>query len=183
MLLKSIVTSSLFTCRNFGNIFVYATHDCPRHVLNISAVCQLWRDAALKTPMLWTTLELTTRFNRDNHINSWIERARSYPLSLVIRNRNHDHNHVNTALTLLPNHKWKSISLDSVTSTLLILQQLEFSNLEMLESFSLKPRFFAELSLPDALRYAPKLKTLLLDAVLHTYEESTISRIPRCTVV
>jgi hypothetical protein len=36
----------------FGEIFVYATRDRPRHVLNLSAVCQLWRDAALGTPVL-----------------------------------------------------------------------------------------------------------------------------------
>ncbi|KAF8814956.1 hypothetical protein BYT27DRAFT_7129468, partial [Phlegmacium glaucopus] len=42
----------------FGKIFVYATRDSPRHVLNLSAVCQLWRYAALSTPVLWSTLEL-----------------------------------------------------------------------------------------------------------------------------
>ena len=42
----------------FGIIFVYATRDRPRHVLNISAVCQLWRNAALGTPVLWSTLDL-----------------------------------------------------------------------------------------------------------------------------
>ena len=63
----------------FGKIFVYATRDRPRHALNISAVCQLWRDAAISTPILWSTLQLghhTTRRNMDNHISSWIERAR-----------------------------------------------------------------------------------------------------------
>jgi hypothetical protein len=150
----------------FGKIFVYATRDRPRHVLNISAVCQLWRDAALSTPMLWSTLEFghhTTRRNMDNHINSWIERARSYPLSLVIRNRTCILDPVKTALTLLPNYKWKSISLDGdLEGILSILNELKFSDLEMLESFSLRPRFCDEIYLPDSLRYVPKLKTLLL---------------------
>ena len=72
----------------FGEIFVYATRDRPGHVLNISAVCQLWRYAALSTPRLWSTLELghhMTRRNMQNHIDLWIERAHSYPLSLVVR--------------------------------------------------------------------------------------------------
>jgi hypothetical protein len=80
---------------NFGQIFVYATRDRPRHVLNLSAVYQLWRYAALSTPTLWSTLELghrTARWNMRNHIDSWIERAHSYPLSLpvVIRKQDSD---------------------------------------------------------------------------------------------
>ena len=151
----------------FGQIFVYATRDRPRHVLNLSAVCQLWRYAALRTPMLWSTLELghrTTKRNTDNHIDSWIERARSCPLSLVIRKQYGYLDPVNSVLTLIPNHQWKSITLDSDdTSILSILEKLELSNLEMLEKFSLATRFYFEISFPDALRYAPKLKTLSLN--------------------
>ena len=71
--LLSPVPSRCLPIEIFGKIFVYATRDRPRHVLNISAVCQLWRAAALSTPMLWTTLELghhTTRSNMENHIYS-----------------------------------------------------------------------------------------------------------------
>ncbi|KAF8814955.1 hypothetical protein BYT27DRAFT_7072750, partial [Phlegmacium glaucopus] len=71
----------------FGKIFVCATRDSPRYVLNLSAVCQLWRYAALSTSALWSTLELghhTSTRKMFNHVNSWIERARSYPLSLTI---------------------------------------------------------------------------------------------------
>ena len=147
----------------FGKIFVYATHDCPKHVLNLSAVCQLWRDAALRTPMLWSTLELghhTTRRKMMNHINSWIERARSYPLSLVVRKQDDCLDPVHSVLSLTTKHQWKSITLDSGDKSILsILQDLEFSNLE---SFSLAAHFYSELSLPDALRNAPKLKTLSL---------------------
>ena len=154
----------------FGQIFVYATRDRPRHVLKLSAVCQLWRYAALSTPMLWSTLELghhTTRSNMDNHINSWIERAGSYPLSLVIDKDPGNRgilDPVNSVLTHIPNHQWKSITLHSnKTSILSILEKLEPSNLEMLERFSLATWFFFEISFPDALRYAPKLKTLSLN--------------------
>ena len=148
----------------FGKIFVYATRDRPRHALNISAVCQLWRDAAISTPILWSTLQLghhTTRRNMDNHISSWIERARSYPLSLVIRKQEGFLDPVYSVFSLITKHQWKSITLDGVESILLILKELEISNLEMLESFSPAPRFRTEL--PDALRHAPKLKTLFLD--------------------
>ena len=153
----------------FGQIFVYATRDRPRHVLNLSAVCQLWRDAALNTPTLWSTLELghhTTRCYMRNHIDSWIERAHSYPLSLVIRKQDSDVflNPVLTALTLIANHQWKSITLDSDDTIILsILYELKYSNIEILESFSLAARFYSELSLPDVLQYAPKLKTLSLN--------------------
>ena len=153
----------------FGQIFVYATCDHPRHVLDLSAVCQLWRYAALSTPMLWSTLELghhTKRHNTDNHINSWIERARSYPLSLIIRKRKGFLDPVKSALTLIANHQWKSITLDSDNRGISsILEKLELSNLEMLESFSLGPRFNSNLTYPDALRYAPKLKTLSLNII------------------
>ena len=156
---------------NFGQIFVYATRDCPRHVLNLSAVCQLWRYAALSTPILWSTLELahhTTRRNTDNHIDLWIERARSYPLSLVLRKQDGCLDPVNSALTLITNHQWKSITLDSDNRSISsILEKLEFSNLEMLESFSLNPRSCSNLTFPDALRYAPKLKTLSLEIQFH----------------
>ena len=157
----------------FGQIFVYATCDRPRHVLNISAICQLWRAAALGTPVLWSTLELghhTTRRDMDNHINSWIERARSYPLSLVIRERGFPSVPFYSVLTLISKHRWKSITLDSGdTSILSILKDVEFSNLEMLESFSLATRFYDTYptSPPDALRYAPKLKTLSLHTNHH----------------
>ena len=152
----------------FGKIFVYATHDRPRHVLNLSAVCQLWRDAALCTPVLWSTLELghhSKRHNMDNHIDSWIERAHSYPLSLVIEKRDDFLDPVNCILTLITKHRWKSITLHTCdTSILSILKKLEFSNLETLETFSLYPQpcdgYYSKLSYPDALRYAPKLKTL-----------------------
>ena len=149
----------------FGEIFMYATHDSPRHVLNLSAVCQLWRDAALRTPALWSTLELvnySAQYNMDSHIDSWIKRAHSYPLSLVIRHHNGFLNPVNTALILLNNHKWRSITLEGDKSILSILKELRFANLDMLESFSLQFRN-SNLSIPDSLRSAPKLKTLCLD--------------------
>ena len=150
----------------FGEIFVHATRDRPRHVLNLSAVCRLWRDAALSIPMLWSTLELghhTTKHNMDNHINSWIERAQSYPLSLVIRKQDGFLDPVYSVFTLITKHQWKSITLDSDdTSIISILKKLEFSNLEMLESFSLAPRFYSHSAPPDALRCAPKLKTMSL---------------------
>ena len=153
----------------FGKIFVYATHDRPRHVLNISAVCQLWRNAALGTPMLWSTLELghhTTQENMYNHINSWTKRALSYPLSLVIRKQNGSLDPVSNVLTLINKHQWKSITLDSdVKSILSIPKALELSNLELLESFCLAPRLNFKLSPPSTLRYAPKLKTLSLYTV------------------
>jgi hypothetical protein len=127
----------------FGEIFVYATRDLPRHVLNISAVCQFWRDLALSTPMLWSTLKLghhRTRRNMDNHINSWIERAHSYPLSLVVRTRSGFLDPVYSVLSnsLISKHQLKSITLDGIKSATLILKELESSNLEMLESFSIK---------------------------------------------
>ena len=155
----------------FGEIFYYATRDRPRHVLNLSAVCRLWRDAALSTPILWSTLELghhTTKRNMDNHVDSWIERAHSYPLSLVIRKEHDIWNRLDpvcNGLTLITNHQWKSVTLDSGGINILsILEELNFSNLEMLESFSLATRFHSnsKLRFPVALRYAPKLKTLSL---------------------
>ena len=160
----------------FGQIFDYATHDRPRHVLNLSAVCQSWRAAALRTPILWSTLELghhTRRRNMNNHINSWIERARSYPLSLVIQFGEEDNflDPLYSVLNLITKYQWKLITLDSGdtdsgdTTILSILKELEFSNLEVLESFSLALRFYYPKLLPsppDALRYAPKLKTLSL---------------------
>ena len=154
----------------FVEIFAYATRDRPRHVLNLSAVCQLWREAALSAPMLWSTLELghhKTKFNMDNHINSWIERAHSHPLSLVIIHPDSRGflDPVDSALTLFTNdRKWKSITLGGDTSIVSILEKLEFSSLEMLESFSVEQQFttFAELAFPDTLRHAPKLKTLNL---------------------
>ena len=94
-----------------------------------------------------------------NHIDSWIERAQSYSLSLVIRHRDNFLDPVNSALSLLTNHKWKSITLDGDTRILAILKELELSNLEMLESFSLSTRFYFKFSPIDALRYTPKLKT------------------------
>ena len=155
----------------FGEIFFYATRDHPRHVLILSAVCRLWRDAALSTPILWSTLELgrhTTKHNMDNHVDSWIERAHSYPLSLVIKKQDDIWSRLDpvcNGLTLITVHQWKSITLDSDdTSILSILKELKFSNLEMLESFSLATRFRSnsDLTIPDALQYAPKLKTLSL---------------------
>ena len=154
----------------FGEIFIYATHDCAKHVLNLSAVCQLWRDAALRTPKLWTTLDLVhfrSKSNMNNHIDSWIERAHSYPLSLIIRLHYGFVDPVDNARTLLPNHNWKSIILDGNgddSSIVSILKQLQFANLEMLERFSLSPRFplSSKPSFGDALRNAPRLKSLQL---------------------
>ena len=154
----------------FGKIFVYATRDRPRHVLNLSAVCQLWRHAALGTPMLWSTLELghhTTKLNMDHHIDSWIQRAHSYPLSLVIRKQGGFLDPVDSVLiTYIADHQWKSITLESNDRSILtILERLEFSNVEMLESFkfSRTSRVYSKSKFPDALRYAPKLKTLSLN--------------------
>jgi hypothetical protein len=136
MLLQHLVTSSLFTYRCFGNIFVYATRDRPRHVLNLSAVCRLWREVALSSPMLWSTLELGHHTTRQ----PWIQRARSYPLSLVVRKQEGFLDPVDNVLALIANHQWKSITLDSGDKSILsILKELEFSNLE---SFSLTTRFF-----------------------------------------
>jgi F-box-like len=36
----------------FGEIFVYATRDRPRHVLNLSAVCRLWRCSSWYTQVV-----------------------------------------------------------------------------------------------------------------------------------
>ena len=153
---------------NFGKIFAYAICDRPRHVLNLSAVCQLWRYAALGTPILWSTIELghhRTIRNLDNYIDSWIERAHSYPLTLVIKKQDGFLDPVYGVRTFIAKHQWKSITLDSDdTSILSIVKELEFSNLEVLESFSLSLRLYFGLSsnFPDALRYAPKLKALNL---------------------
>ena len=154
----------------FGKIFVYATRDRPRHVSNLIAVCQLWRDAALCTPVLWSTLELghhSTRPNMENYIDLWIERANPYPLSLAIKKQGDFLDPVSSVVDLITEYQWKSITLDSGhTSILSILKKLKFSNLEMLESFSLKLRLYdvsytkLSLGLLDTLRYAPKLKTL-----------------------
>ena len=156
-----------------GEIFVYATRDRPRHVLNLSAMCQLWRCAAISTPILWSTLELghhMTKRNTDNHIDSWIKRTRSYPLSLVIRKRKGFLDPVKSAPTLITDHQWKSITLESDDRSILsILVKLEFSNVEMLESFSLRLeeiQFYSNLTYPDALvalRYAPKFRNLSLN--------------------
>ncbi|KAF8802182.1 hypothetical protein BYT27DRAFT_7197261 [Phlegmacium glaucopus] len=152
----------------FGIIFVYATQDCPRHVLTLSAVCRLWRYAALSTPMLWSTLELghhmTTR-NMINHVDSWIERARSYPLSLTIRTQTGVWDPAYSVLPFIADHRWKLITLDSDSrqGVLLILKELKSSNLETLESFSLNIRFdHRKLGLPNILQLGstPKLKTL-----------------------
>ena len=165
-----------------GEIFVYATRDRPGDVLNIHAVCQLWRYAALSTPRLWSTLELghhTTRRNMQNHIDLWTERAHSYPLSLslIIRNQHGFLDSLKNALTLILitnlNHHWKSITLDSDASgrsILSILEKLEFSNLEMLESFSLTTRFYSRLSLPDSLRHTPKLNALTLNVQYYAFD-------------
>ena len=153
----------------FGKIFDYATHDRPRHVLNISAVCHLWRNVALGTPKLWSTLELghhTTRRNMDNYIDSRIERAHSYPLSLVIKKP--DPKILHRVLTLISKHRLKSITIDSSSDddpsilSSILFEKFEFLNLEMLESFSLTPAGSGQLSLLNALRCAPKLKTLNL---------------------
>ena len=155
----------------FGEIFIYATCDRPRHVLNLSTVCQLWRYAALSTSILWSTLELghhTTICNLYNHVDSWIERAHSYPLTLAVRKREGFLDPVYGAHTLITKHRWKSITLDSDDSSILsIFRELKFSNYEMLKSFSLSLRFYdfddkLFWKPPDALRYAPNLKTLNL---------------------
>ena len=154
----------------FGIIFVYATRGRPRHVLNISAVCRLWRNAALHTPVLWSTLVLghhMTRSNITDHIDSWIERADSYPLSLVIIKQDNSLDPVFSVLALITEHRWKSITLDSDDHTIiLILNDFEFSDLEMFESLSLGPRFSFRYLPENALRYVPKLRTLSLKTVL-----------------
>ncbi|KAF8802136.1 hypothetical protein BYT27DRAFT_7197212 [Phlegmacium glaucopus] len=153
----------------FGKIFVYATQDHPRHVLKLSAVCQLWRYAALSTPVLWSTLELghhKSKRKMIDHVNSWIERAHSCPLSLTIK-KWRDVDPTYTVLTLIANHQTKSITLDSDghKGIIAILKALKLSNLEMLESLSLNVRFDnRKLALPNILQfgYTPKLKTLSL---------------------
>ena len=76
------------------------------------------------------------------------------------------------SLSLITKHRWKSITLESDNKSILsIPKELELSNLEILESFSLATRFYEHHStsprLSDALRYAPKLKTLSLCAEYH----------------
>ena len=82
--------------------------------------------------------------NMHNHIDSWIERARSYPLSLVIRNQDGFLNPVYSTVDLITSHQWKSITLDTGYKNILwILRELESSNLEMLEElFSPDPLLF-----------------------------------------
>ena len=69
--------------------------------------------------MLWSTLELghhTTRRNMDNYIDSRIERAHSYPLSLVIKKQPEGHfldpRTVDSLHTLIAKRRLKSITLD-----------------------------------------------------------------------
>ena len=106
----------------------------------------------------------------NNYIDSWVERAHSYPLSLVISYRR-QHGFLNPVYsvrvqTLITEHQFILITLDSDdTSISSILEDLERSNFEMLESFSLATRFYSKSSPPDALRYASKLRTLSLCAI------------------
>ena len=125
--------------------------------------------------MLWSTLELghhTTRRNMDNYIDSRIERAHSYPLSLVIKKQPEgyflDPHTVDSLLTLIAKRRLKSITLDysaledEDTGILSILKRIEFPNLEILESYSLTTEVHSQLSLPNPLQFAPMLKTLSL---------------------
>ena len=61
----------------------------------------------------------------DNHIDSWIERTHTDPLSLIIRHHDGFLDPVDSALTFFANHKWKSITLDGDTSVLILYLVLE----------------------------------------------------------
>ena len=95
----------------------------------------------------------------DNHINSWIlvERARSYPLSLSMVIKKMFWILSTALLTFFPTINGNRLHLTVIYSILYILKELEFSDLEKLESF------FVPNHLPDAPRYAPKLKTLVFE--------------------
>ena len=109
MLFKSLVTtgSSLFTCRNLWQNTSRPPEKCVEHQCRPSI---LWRDAAISTPMLWSTLQL-------GHHTIW--RARSYPLSLLVIRKQVAFWILYSVLSLITKHQWKPITLDGAEGAFL----------------------------------------------------------------
>ncbi|KAJ7057571.1 hypothetical protein C8F01DRAFT_928866, partial [Mycena amicta] len=60
--------------------------DCPGQAPLLPAqICGRWRDIALDTPALWSTIRVDdTEPDGLERMNLWLSRARNFPLTLVL---------------------------------------------------------------------------------------------------
>ncbi|KAJ7720170.1 hypothetical protein B0H16DRAFT_1604994 [Mycena metata] len=136
----------------------------------IVAVCSHWRATALATPEFWSTFSVSLSAKNEvsmDLLNLYLERSKSYPLSLRIFTRNFRRVHRDILTRLLStSERWSSLHLNFETRLLPLFSSLR-GRLPYLESLSLRgstetvdPTAPTLVETTDAFELAPKLCAL-----------------------
>ncbi|KAJ7894821.1 hypothetical protein B0H13DRAFT_2035750 [Mycena leptocephala] len=144
----------------------------PASPLFLGHICQKWRDIALSTPSLWTSISLTITNNaapdrRLRLLETWLARSRACPLSISITDNSRQYNGASFTHrfvdAIVPHHRrWQVLRLQMAYSDLPQVEG-ELSLLRELE-ISVNHCWTPNRSLRKFLR-APKLQTVTQNGI------------------
>ncbi|KAF8882227.1 hypothetical protein BD779DRAFT_935519 [Infundibulicybe gibba] len=76
-----ILTEIFLCCLDASEYITPSRRDAP---LLLCQICRHWREVALSTPLLWSSLEVYERPPMPSLVQCWLERSQPYPVSLSI---------------------------------------------------------------------------------------------------
>ncbi|KDQ51323.1 hypothetical protein JAAARDRAFT_199159 [Jaapia argillacea MUCL 33604] len=129
----------------------YVPVDITTMPLLTSRICYHWREVALHTPVLWSSMALSIpsspslrqSLSFPNILRLWMTRSEPYPVSIRIgRTSGYSSNFILTAMHVVEvaaqySHRWKRISLQLPSFCLSPLTQIHKSDTPILENLSL----------------------------------------------
>ncbi|KAJ6518203.1 hypothetical protein C8R47DRAFT_1189548 [Mycena vitilis] len=150
----------------------------PTSPLFLGHICGRWRDIALSTPSLWTTISLTTDIRNTNSrlqlLDIWLARSRQCPLFVTITDNNKSHNRASLVRrfieAIVPHHK----RLEVLRLKVGVYELPKFrTELPLLRILHIRPAVWlhyprAPARVSPLFYRAPKLTTLVLHGVHRT---------------
>ncbi|KAJ6490695.1 hypothetical protein C8R47DRAFT_1272802 [Mycena vitilis] len=154
----------------------YQVPDPTAAPLSLCCICRRWREVAISTPTLWSSLLLD--IDQSKMVNSgfyqmWLSRARATPLTIYIQHRMEQHGPLEPIMSLLKtilglSCQWQNIDLDIEEDLYHLVFPLASGNVPLLENLEITQSGDISLSHHEA----PKLRKFSI------YVHSEQNRVP-----
>jgi len=139
----------------------------PRAWLLLGQICGYWRDVALSTPRLWTSLHLTLWAGSDEFdlemVNAWLARSTPCPLTLTLSvNSSESAESIQAGIDVLMQHsnRWEDVTLDLGPYSFRTLSAIR-NSLSCMKTLSVDIPWPSQyLPTFDAFEFAPQLRSL-----------------------